>query len=223
MRAIAALFLTLGLMASLAACKPSGGGGASTSTTTSTSSATGAVTQDDMSLGDPNAKVAVVEYASLGCPVCAHWNNTVFQDFKTKYIDTGKVRYTLREFLTGDAPVASAGFLLARCAGAPKYFQVVDAVWRQEEPLLESDRNAEKRDALVKIAQSMGLTESQFNTCVTDDKAILALNSRSEKWASEDHIENTPTFVINGKIYDNGFLSLADMDKAVATAQAAPK
>ena len=150
MRVIAALFLSLGLMASLAACKPSGSS-SSSSTSVSTSS-TGAVTQEDMSLGDPNAKVTVIEYASLGCPVCAHWNNTVFQDFKTKYIDTGKVRYTLREFLTGDAPVASAGFLLARCAGASKYFQVVDAVWRQEEPLLESERNAEKRDALVKIA-----------------------------------------------------------------------
>jgi protein-disulfide isomerase len=221
MRVIAALFLSLGLMAGLAACnQTSGGSGAAGSAATSS---TGAVTQEDMSLGDPNAKVKVVEYASLGCPVCAHWNNTVFPDFKTKYIDTGKVRYTLREFLTGDAPVASAGFLLARCAGPAKYFQVVDAVWRQEEPLLESDRNAEKRDALVKIAQSMGLTEAQFHTCATDDKAILALNARSEKWASEDHIENTPTFVINGKVYDNGFLSLADMDKAVADAQAGAK
>jgi len=217
MRVIAALFLSLGLVASLAACKPGGGGGAGGS---GASGGAGAVSQEDMSLGDPNAKVTVIEYASLGCPVCAHWNNTVFADFKTKYIDTGKVRYTLREFLTGDAPVASAGFLLARCAGASKYFQVVDAVWRQEEPLLESERNAEKRDALVKIAQSMGLTEAQFNTCVTDDKAILALNARSEKWAGDDHIENTPTFVINGKIYDNGFLSLADMDKAIAEAGA---
>ena len=217
MRVIAALFLSLGLVASLAACKPGGGGGAGGS---GASGGAGAVSQEDMSLGDPNAKVTVIEYASLGCPVCAHWNNTVFADFKTKYIDTGKVRYTLREFLTGDAPVASAGFLLARCAGASKYFQVVDAVWRQEEPLLESERNAEKRDALVKIAQSMGLTEAQCNTCVTDDKAILALNARSEKWAGDDHIENTPTFVINGKIYDNGFLSLADMDKAIAEAGA---
>jgi protein-disulfide isomerase len=220
MRVVAALFLSLGLMASLAACKPSG---SDASGSGGAASSTGAVTQEDMSLGSPNATVTVVEYASLGCPVCAHWNNTVFQDFKTKYIDTGKVRYTLREFLTGDAPVASAGFLLARCAGPSKYFQVVDAVWRQEEPLLESDRNAEKRDALVKIAESMGLTEAQFDACAGDDKALLALNARSEKWAGDDHIQNTPTFVINGKVYDNGFMSLADMDKAVAAAQAGAK
>ena len=207
MRPFVALLICAGL--GLAACKPAGG--------------TAGAGQEDMSLGSPTAKVTVMEFASLGCPICAKWNNDSFQAFKAKYIDTGKVHYVLKEFSTGDAPVAAAGFLLARCAGAAKYFQVVDAVWRQEEPLLESERNAEKRDALVKIAQSMGLTEAQFNTCVTDDKAILALNARSEKWAGDDHIENTPTFVINGKIYDSGFMSLVDMDKAVADAQAGAK
>ena len=115
MRAIAAAFALLGLAVSLAACKPAGG--------------PGAVASGDMSLGNPNAKVTVIEYASLGCPICAKWNNDIFPAFKTKYIDTGKVRYVLKEMLTGDEPVAAAGFLLARCAGKDKYFQVVDAVF----------------------------------------------------------------------------------------------
>jgi protein-disulfide isomerase len=209
MRAFAVLLISLGLMVGVAACKPA--------------SAPGVATADDMSLGSPTAKVTIIEYASLGCPHCANWNNTVFPTFKTKYIDTGKVHYVLREFLTGDAPVASAGFLLARCAGPSKYFQVVDAVFRAEEPLLETEQNAAKRDALVKIAQSMGLTEQQFDTCVTDDKAILALNNRSQKWASEDKIENTPTFVVNGKVYDSGAMSMTDLDKAISDAEAAAK
>jgi protein-disulfide isomerase len=209
MRAFAVLLISLGLIAGVAGCKPA--------------SAPGVATADDMSLGSPTAKVTVIEYASLGCPHCANWNNTVFPTFKTKYIDTGKVHYVLREFLTGDAPVASAGFLLARCAGPSKYFQVVDAVFRAEEPLLESDQNAAKRDALVKIAESMGLTEQQFDTCVTDDKSILALNNRSQKWATEDKIENTPTFVVNGKVYDSGAMSMTDLDKAISDAEAAAK
>jgi protein-disulfide isomerase len=69
----------------LAAC---GGGGGAT------------VTADDMSMGDANAKVTVVEYASLACGHCAEWNKTVFPEFKAKYIDTGKVRYVFREFIT---------------------------------------------------------------------------------------------------------------------------
>ena len=209
MRAFAVLLISIGLLAGVAGCKPA--------------SQPGVATADDMSLGSPAAKVTMIEYASLGCPHCANWNNTVFPTFKAKYIDTGKVHYVLREFLTGDAPVASAGFLLARCAGSDKYFPVVDAGFRAEEPLLESDQNAAKRDNLVKIAQSMGLTEAQFNTCVTDDKAILALNNRSEKWATEDKIETTPTFVINGKVYDNGSMSMTDLDTAVAAAQAGAK
>ncbi|MDB5447797.1 MAG: dsbA, partial [Phenylobacterium sp.] len=78
--------------------------------------------QGDMSLGPPDAKVKVVEYASASCSHCARFNNEVFPAFKAKYVDTGKVNYTLREFLTPPEEVAAAGFLLARCAGKDKYF-----------------------------------------------------------------------------------------------------
>ena len=207
MRAIAALLICLGL--GLAACKPAGGG------------ANGAM-PDDMSLGSPTAKVTVLEFASLGCPICAKWNNDMFPAFKAKYIDTGKVRYELKEFSTGDAPVAAAGFLLARCAGKDKYFQVVDAVFRQEAELLESDRNAEKRDRLVKIAQSAGIPESQFDACTSNDDALKAFNDRVDAAAKKYNIDSTPTFIVNGKA-TTGYQDMAAMDKAIADAQAAAK
>jgi protein-disulfide isomerase len=207
MRAIAVLVICLGLAAGLAGCKPGGGAGG------------GNVDTGDMSLGNPAAKVTVYEYASLGCPICAKWNNETFQAFKAKYVDTGKVHYVLREMLTGDAPVASAGFLLAGCAGKDKYFQVVDAVFRQEAPLLESGQGGAERDQLVKIAQSMGLTEPQFEACVTNNDALLALNDRSEKEAKQYNIDSTPTFVINGKVYA-GYQDMAALDKAIAQAAA---
>src|SRR5258708_5119572 len=62
----------------------------------------------EMSLGDPKAKVTVVEYASASCPHCARFNNEVFDDFKKKYVDTGKVRYVFREFLTPPEQFAGA-------------------------------------------------------------------------------------------------------------------
>ena len=207
MRATAALLICLGL--GLAACKPAAGGGA--------------VTSDDMSLGNPSAKVTVVEYASLGCPICAEWNNTNFAAFKAKYIDTGKVRYVLREQLTGDAPVAAAGFLLARCAGKDKYFEVVDAVWRGEAPLLEHNQNAAERDALVKVAQSAGLTEQQFDACVSNDDSIKSLNDRSDRFQKDNNIQGTPTFVINGHALEAGDTPMPVLDKAIADAQAAAK
>ena len=206
MRVIIALVIGLSLLGGMSACKK----------------APTAAGNEDMSLGNPQAKVTVIEFASLGCPICARWNNEVSPSFKAKYIDTGKVNYVFREFLTGDAPVAAAGFLLARCAGKDQYFKVVDAVFRQEADLLESDRNAEKRDRLVKIAESIGLTQEQFDACVSNDQSLAALNARSEKAAKDFHIESTPTFLINGTPLV-GMQSLADLDRAIATAQAAAR
>jgi protein-disulfide isomerase len=204
MRAIAALLICLGL----AACNSAGG--------------SGGAGQDDMSLGSPTAKVTVLEFASLGCPICAKWNDDNFAALKAKYIDTGKVRYTLKEFSTGDAPVAAAGFLLARCAGKDKYFQVVDAVFRQEADLLESDRNAEKRDRLVKIAQSAGIPETQFDSCTSDDASLKAFNDRVDAAQKKYNVNETPTFIINGKSV-TGYLDMAAMDKAITDAAAAAK
>jgi protein-disulfide isomerase len=205
MRAIAALLICLGV--GLAACKPAASTGAG---------------QDDMTLGSSTAKVTVMEFASLGCPICAKWNNDMFPAFKAKYVDTGKVHYVLKEFSTGDAPVAAAGFLLARCAGKDKYFQIVDAVFRQEAELLESDRNAEKRDRLVKIAQSAGIPEAQFDTCTGSDDALKAFNDRVDKAGKQYNIESTPTFLINGKQLV-GYQDMPTMDKAIADAQSAAK
>ncbi|HEY1752902.1 MAG TPA: DsbA family protein [Caulobacteraceae bacterium] len=204
MRAIAALLIALGLAASLAACKPGGGD----------------TTSADMSLGPPTAKVTVVEYASLGCPICAKWNTDNFSAFKAKYVDTGKVHYVLKEMLTGDESVSAAGFLLARCAGKDKYFQVVDAVFRQEADLLESGKGAEERDRLLKIAESSGLTDAQFNACVDDDKSLTALNKRVNDSAQAAHIDSTPTFVVNGKALV-GYQDMPALDKAIADAGAA--
>ena len=208
MRPIAAAFALLGLALSLAACKPAAGPGAAAS--------------GDMSLGNPNAKVTVVEYASLGCPICAKWNNENFADFKTKYIDSGRVHYVLKEMLTGDEPIAAAGFLLARCAGKDKYFQVVDAVWRQESDLLESGQGGAERDRLMKVGESAGLTDAQINACIGDDNALAALNKRVTDAAQAAKIDSTPTFVINGKVYA-GYLDPAAMDKAISEAEAAAK
>ena len=208
MRAIAALLICLGL--GLAACKPAGGSGA------------GGAVPDDMSLGNPAAKVTVMEFASLGCPICAKWNNENFPAFKAKYVDTGKVHYVLKEFSTGDAPVAAAGFLLARCAGKDKYFQVVDSVFREEAPLLESDQNAAKRDRLVKVAQSAVIYELAFYACTGNDDALKSFNDRVDAAAKKYNVNETPTFIVNGKSY-TGLLDAAAMDKAIADATAGAK
>ena len=180
---------------------------------------TDAVTADDMSLGNAAAKVTVIEYASASCPHCARFNNEVFPAFKAQYIDTGKIHYVFREFLTPPTEVAAAGFLMARCAGKDKYFSVLDAIYRGQEAMFQS---GDYRGALLKIAQSAGMTDQQFTTCISDDKAIKALNDRVDTYVKRDHINGTPTFIVNGKVLD-GEQSLASLATAINTAQAAAK
>jgi protein-disulfide isomerase len=195
--------------AALAACGKGAGGGAGGA----------AALPDDMSLGNPNAKVTVVEYASVACPVCGKWFKDVWPTFKAKYVDTGKIRFIYREMLVGGADevtAAASGFLLARCAGKDKYFQMVDAIYNSQPDLF-----ADPRGVLLNIAKSAGMTESQFDACVRDPKAIDALQKRVDANAKRDNVTATPTFVINGKALEPGYHPLTDLDAAIAAAQSA--
>jgi protein-disulfide isomerase len=171
-------------------------------------------TSGDMSLGNPKARVSVVEYASLSCPHCAAFNAQVFPAFKAKYIDTGKVHYTLKELLTEPRQLAAAGFLLARCAGSDRYFSVVDQVFHSQTNWGAGDI----RGQFVAIAQKNGLDEARFNACLRDEAAVAALNARVRRAVEEDKINTTPTFVINGVRLDANAPTLAELDQAIAQA-----
>ena len=193
----------LALCAVLAACQPQ--------------KAAAPLTADEMSLGDPKAKVTVVEYASAGCPFCARFNNDVFPAFKAKYVDTGKVHYVFREVLVGAGPeiaLGAAGFLTARCAGKDKYFAVLDQLFHEQDAIY---RSGDIKAGLLKIAKANGMSDQQFNDCVNNNDALVAVNNRSEK-ASADGVAATPTFVINGKKAFESVPSLAQLDAAIAAA-----
>lgn len=175
------------------------------------------VTADEMSLGDPKAKVTVVEYASAGCPFCARFNNEIFPAFKAKYIDTGRVHYVFREMLVGagsEVALGAAGFLTARCAGKDKYFTVLDRVFHDQEQIYKS---GDIKAGLLPIAKANGLSETQFDTCVSDETALNALNARSDQ-ASKDGVGVTPTFLINGKKAFEGVPEPQALEAAVKAA-----
>ena len=183
----------------LAGCDKLGGGGA-------------ASTADAMTMGKADAPVKIEEYASTTCSHCARFNKDVFPAFKAKYIDTGKVLYTFHEFPTEPAAVAVAGFLTARCAGKDKYFGVLDALFQSQEEMF---RTGDARGTLLKVAQSAGMTEAQFNTCVNDETAQKAIAARIEA-AVKRGVNSTPAFYVNGKALKAGELTLEELDAAVA-------
>jgi protein-disulfide isomerase len=193
--------LVAALAVSLAACGPKGT----------------KVSAEDMTLGNPNAKVTVVEYASVACPHCAKWNEEVFPAFKAKYIDTGKVNYVAREALTGEPTLANAGALLARCAGTAKYFQVTDALYHAQASIFQT---GDIRGELLTIARAAGMSEAQFNSCLSDENAAKSAE-RLEKQMKADKIQGTPTFIVNGKKVggeEGGEATLAQLDAAIAEA-----
>lgn len=205
--AAVSMLLAVGLSGGLAGCGP----GASK------------VEAEDMTLGDPKAPVTLVEYASVACPHCAVFNNDVWPQFKTKYVDTGKVYYISREMLTGQAAVAAAGFLVARCAGKDKYFTVTDQIYHSQAEMFADGTASGARDVLKRIANSAGLSDAEFQKCITDTKALDDINKRSMKYGERDKIDGTPTFIMNGKTVASGEVTMAQMDAAVAEAMAAKK
>lgn len=170
---------------------------------------------EDMTLGDANAPVKIVEYASATCSHCATFNNETFPQLKAKYIDTGKVHYTFKEFLTPPEPVAAAAFLTARCAGPDKYFSVIDAVFHAQQEMFTT---GDMRGVLLRVAQSAGMTEEQFTKCVSDEAALKALQARVDKAINQDKVTSTPTFFINGEKWKEGDAKIAEFDAAIAEA-----
>jgi protein-disulfide isomerase len=174
---------------------------------------------ENMSLGNPKAKLQVDEYASASCTHCAHFNNEVFPAFKKKYIDTGRVHYTLHEFLTPPENVAAAGFLVARCAGPDKYFGVLDDFFHRQDAMYE------KRDLKTPLLASGavgGLDEAAVQACLQDKPQIEALQARI-KAAMDTGVTATPTFFINGVKAGEGALTMEQLDAAIAKAKPVAK
>ncbi|WP_371812955.1 DsbA family protein [Brevundimonas sp. AJA228-03] len=152
--------------------------------------------EGDMAMGAAEgAKVTVVEYASPTCPHCALWQQNTWPAFKAAYVDTNKVRYVFRELPTPPTDIAAAGFLLARCAGPDRYFDVIHAIMDSQS---EWRTGTNPRDSLIRIAGGVGIDQAAFTACVTDPKAIAALETRV-KAATDAGVINTPTFLVNGK------------------------
>jgi protein-disulfide isomerase len=167
--------------------------------------------QPDLALGNDKAPVTMVEYASMTCPHCAHFQETTFPELKKRYIDTGKVRYILRDFPLDN--LAGAAFVLAHCAAgddAGKYYSMIDTLfsqqrtWAVEKPV----------PPLMAIAKQAGLTEQSFNACLTNQKAWDAMESVRQRAMNQFKVQSTPTFFINGTQV-TGAVSIDDFAKVI--------
>jgi protein-disulfide isomerase len=161
----------------------------------------------DVFIGAPDAKVTIIEYASMTCSHCANFSTKIFPLVKEKYIDTGKVRFTLREFPFD--PLATAAFMLARCKGNDKYYAMVDLLFAQQKAWTGSDKPTE---ALLSVVRQAGFTQESFETCLKNKAIYDGVNFVKERGAKVFGVDSTPTFFINGE-KRSGSISIEDMDK----------
>jgi protein-disulfide isomerase len=163
----------------------------------------------DVALGPADAKVTIIEYASLTCSHCAAFHKDTYPVLKQRYIDTGQVRFILREFPLD--PLATAGFMLARCEGEAKYYPITDLLFSQQKTWAFSDKPV---DALQQMMRQAGFSQEKFESCLRDQKLYDAVNAVRNRGAEKFSVNSTPTFFINGQRH-SGNLSIADIEKII--------
>ena len=163
----------------------------------------------EMSEGKADAPVTIVEYMSMTCPHCARFSTGTFPTIKTKYIDTGKVRYILREFPLD--PVAAAAIMLARCAPADQYFPFVSVLFEQQMSWATAE---DKKASLLQMAKLAGFTQESFDSCLTNQKLLDDVNAVRERASKEYGVNATPTFFVNGARY-SGEMSVDEMSALI--------
>ena len=162
----------------------------------------------EMTLGDANAPVTLVEYAMFTCPHCAAFHADVFPQLKANFIDTGKVRLVFREVYFNKPSLWAA--MIARCAPPDRYFGIVEVLFTKQADWAGSQDSEAMLQQLYGIGRQAGLTDEQMNACMRDRSLAEALVAEYQKNAGADGIDSTPTFLINGEKESN--MSYEDLE-----------
>ncbi len=155
----------------------------------------------EITLGDPDAPVTVVEYASFTCPHCANFHLGPFQDIKANFIDTGQIHYITREVYFD--PYGLWAAMVARCGGTERYHGVSELIYQNQREWTSGDSPAAVAENLRRIGRQAGLSNDEVNACLEDREKALALTAAYQRNAEADDIRATPTFMINGRQYSN--------------------
>lgn len=152
------------------------------------------VLPDDMVLGSPDAKVTIVEYASLTCSHCARFHKETMPKLKADYIDTGKVRLVYRDFPFDEASFRAA--MLARCSGKERFFGFVDALFQSQENWATPNG---WKPGLARIAKLGGMSQEAFDQCLANKAVEEPILAKRLEGNQKFGVESTPTFFINGE------------------------
>lgn len=161
----------------------------------------------DIWVGKDDAPITIVEYASMTCTHCAAFHADVWPALKAKYIDTGHVRFVLREFPLD--PLSTAAFMLGRCAGAEKRDAVLDLLFTKQNDWAFTDKPV---TALEETAKQAGIAHDAFQGCLKDQALYSSINAERDRAASAFAVDSTPVFFVNG-VKHVGSPSMDDLER----------
>ena len=156
------------------------------------------VNQNDFFIGENDAPVTIIEYASMSCSHCADFHNNTLEDLKAEYIDTGKVKFVFRNF-PFNYP-ALVGSMIMSCVPNDVRYDYMNALYKLQKSWVFRD-NSRTRTELYKIMQSGGMLKDEFDTCLSDinlENNILEGVMNAQR---EFNIRSTPSFLVNGVLY----------------------
>ena len=156
------------------------------------------ISDDDFFIGNDNAPVTIIEYASMSCSHCADFHNNTLDDLKSEYIDTGKVRFVFRDF-PFNYP-ALAGSMIVGCVPEDVKYQYMNALYKLQNNWIRRE-HSDTRKELYKIMQSVGMQQDEFDLCLSNidlENDILEGVMNAQR---EFNIRSTPSFIINGVLY----------------------
>jgi protein-disulfide isomerase len=169
-----------------------------------------ALGKDDRILGNPDAPITIVEYASLTCPHCAHFTNDVLPELKKKWVDTGKAKLVLRDYPLDEPALRAA--MIARCAPPDRYYAFVDTFFGSQEKWVTA---RDYRDALARLVKLGGMSREEFDNCLKNTTLENKIVEGRLIASKELDVNSTPTFFINGTKF-TGAPTVEEFDKALS-------
>ena len=171
--------------------------------------ATGGI--EDMILGDPNAPITMIEYASYTCPHCGSFHQNTYPQLKADYIDTGKVKFIFREVYFDRFGLWAS--MVARCGGQDRFFGITDLMFKTQGDWTRAGDASVIVEELRKIGRLAGLNNETLESCLQNEDQAKALVAWYQENAARDDINSTPSFIINGRKYAN--MGYAEMQEVL--------
>ncbi|WP_370211014.1 DsbA family protein [Roseovarius sp.] len=165
----------------------------------------------EMVLGNEDAKVTVMEYASFTCPHCASFHENQFKQLKADYIDTGKIRFVYRDVYFDRYGLWAA--MVARCEGPSKFFGISNLLYEQQREWMDTQDPVKTSENLRRLGRIAGLDGDKLTACLEDEDKARALVSWWQENSEADDISSTPTLLINGESHGN--MNYADLKELI--------